>query len=95
MARATSSSVTITWDPPTDPNGIISSYEAVLIDSSGQNVTRTVDGATTMATFSDLMPHLNYTVIVRPFTGEMIPGNAAEIIFVTEIGGKSYAFSTV
>ena len=89
MVQPTATSITVTWDPPLDTNGIVSSYEAVLTDSFNDSVTVTTDESTTMVNFTGLMPFTKYLVNVRPFTGDdEIAGDISEISITTSIGSK-------
>lgn len=88
--QPTNTTVTVSWDPPFDANGIISSYQAEITDASNQSVaTMTTDASTTMLTFMDLMPFTNYTMSVVPFTGmDSIAGTSSGQLFMTGIGSK-------
>ena len=91
MAEVTSStSVDVTWNPPSMLNGIITHYEVNytrndVIDAALQ-MTNT-PGAATMVQLSDLDIFANYTITVRGFTVAL--GDASSPVTVTtNEGGK-------
>ena len=93
MADPTNTTVSVTWSPPVDANGVVSSYNASLT-SAAENTTPQMEvvpasSGTLEVTFSGLRPFVNYTVSVRPFTNSgSIAGDIAEVDFTTDIGSE-------
>ena len=89
MADPTNTTVSVTWSPPVDANGVVSSYNASLT-SAAENTTPQMEVVRTLeVTFSGLRAFVNYTVNVRPFTNSgSIPGDIAEVDFTTDIGSE-------
>ena len=53
--------VSISWQPPTQPNGVIHFYEIILNNiNTTQNTTKYVDNSTTAITMSYLHPNHHY-----------------------------------
>ena len=95
MVQPTATSITVTWDPPLDANGIVSSYEAVLTDNSNTTITLAVDAFMTAMTFTGLVPFTSYSVTVHPFTGaSTIVGNGSTIAFMTSVGSECFRVLT-
>lgn len=92
-ADATNTSVSVTWSPPLDANGVIFSYEVTLTSadmSTSSPATLTVmPGSNLEAIFSELRVFTDYTVSVRPFTSNgSIAGISTAVNFTTDAGSK-------
>lgn len=90
MVTTTNTSALVTWNTPADPNGVISSYQVILTNSTDFTETAPdVDALTTEANFTNLRPFANYSVRVQPFTNnDTIAGTTASQSFTTDIGSK-------
>lgn len=90
MADPTNTSVSVTWSPPLDANGIISSYEVTLTSVAVNPSPQTVGSSGSLeAIFLGLGAFVNYTASVRPFTGNgAIAGSTAEVDFTTDVGSE-------
>ena len=88
---ATNTSALVTWSPPLDANGVISSYLVTLTSEAlNTTLTESVGAGDLEAMFSELRPFVNYTVQVQPFTdSDGIPGRRAGEQFTTDAGSKS------
>ena len=62
-----SSSVLISWDPPSDPNGIINHYTLYFMEGSPTD-TKTTTDASTSYTVEDLQPYQLVVVQVSAST---------------------------
>ena len=64
-------SVTVTWSPPTEPNGLLANHTLQLLTAADEIVSMlSTDGGATMATFNvTVMAYTVYSVSVR-VTGE-------------------------
>ena len=94
----TNTTVIVSWEAPFDPNGVIFVYHVTVRDSSmmvvsSQNESNTIF----ISTFDNLIPFSNYTVTVRPLTGDNggIVGEPAMTAFLTDTGGKVILSVTV
>ena len=88
-------SVTITWSPPLDTNGVLSSYSLTLTNNTDFMMMTPVSNDTLEAVFRDLRPFGNYTISVRPFTfSDTIAGESSEETFTTEIGSELNSWSS-
>ncbi|XP_064396510.1 phosphatidylinositol phosphatase PTPRQ-like isoform X2 [Halichondria panicea] len=92
MTIPTNTTVVVTWEAPSDPNGVIFAYSVTLQDSDmtvddSQNESNT----TFISTFDNLIPFSNYTVIVTALTGDNggIVGEPAMDTFMTDTGTPS------
>ena len=76
--------ITVTWDPPLNPNGIISIYQIELMSEDGnitqQNTTQAV------AVFTGLTPSAPYSIKVQAFTVEF--GDFGPVLMVSTLPGK-------
>ena len=61
-------SVTLTWFPPENPNGVVRFYQLKQSSSGGSISVNTSDNTTTMLVLSDLVPATQYNFSVRAFT---------------------------
>ena len=78
----TSKSVTLTWKPPTEPNGFITEYR---FQCSGENhaVSSNVMGSQTTTTLSGLLPYTNYSCSITAHTS--VGGGPAATTSVTTL----------
>ena len=78
----TSKSVTLTWKPPTEPNGFISEYQ---FQCSGENyvVNSNVTGSQTTNTLNGLLPYTNYSCSITAHTS--VGGGPAATTSVTTL----------
>ena len=58
--------ITIAWKEPTEPNGIITTYEIYYETSNGLH--KYINTNKTHYIIEDLLPHTNYTIGVRAYT---------------------------
>ena len=66
-----STQVNITWERPTQTNGMILFYEVILNNINTtvtQNTTKYVEGDTTVTTLSQLHPNHHYSCFVAAYT---------------------------
>ncbi|XP_072041031.1 receptor-type tyrosine-protein phosphatase T-like [Amphiura filiformis] len=63
----TNTSITVTWNEPEPPYGIIDRYLVRYLKNGGNS--STVIATSTMATIHNLQPYANYSFKVRAFTG--------------------------
>ena len=85
ISNVTFTSITVTWDPPAIPNGIISMYQVQVAiinanNSTLDSTTLTKEKNVTMTMFTQLMPSTRYKVTVRAFTGAGSGPGANEIV---------------
>ena len=83
LTNATTNSVTVEWNKPVYPNGIIHFFIVSLSDGDIMFTSNTTDQR---ATFSNLSPVWMYTVIVSAYTNTL--GNSSSITVWT-LGGLS------
>lgn len=84
----------ITWDAPEDTDGLpVHSYIIYLINNDiAQERTRTMDNSTSV-TLKDLLPGLNYSVVVGAITqqlGRLFEGNSSDPLIFTTMNGRKY-----
>ena len=67
ITTVTSRIVTLTWKPPTEPNGFITEYR---FQCSGENhaVNSNVIGSQTTTTLSGLLPYTSYSCSITAYT---------------------------
>ena len=75
------STITIQWDPPSSPNGVITHY---VVTYNGTTVNTT--NASTMFTLRELEPFTTYTISVAANNGARV-GNASDGIVVRTAEG--------
>ena len=63
-----STSFSISWQPPHDPNGIIRGYQVSCTSHSKSECLHDVFGDTTSTELTSLIPHTEYTIRVRAKT---------------------------
>ena len=78
ISSVTFTSITVTWDPPAIPNGIISIYQvqvaiinandATLNSTKVNKITKEKNVTATMLTTHELLPSTRYAVVVKAFT---------------------------
>ena len=87
-----SNSISLEWEPPSEPNGFIESYSVTYTGPEmfgGEDMTETVDGIDgTMTVLPDLAPFSNYTVIVHAFTNRGRGDPSDELVVTTEEDSK-------
>ena len=85
----TNISVELSWDPPTDANGIISSYTVLLFLHSTNTTIDSVmlPASVTEQMFSGLDPFVSYTAVVFASTS-FGAGSQSSVNFVTEMGSE-------
>ena len=64
----TSTSMTISWQPPHEPNGIISGYQVSYTPHGESEYLHDVVGDTAGTELTSLKPHTEYTIRVRAKT---------------------------
>ena len=74
ISNVTFTSITVTWDPPAIPNGIISFYQVkITISNPNKSTTnkKIVEEKNVLMMFitHELMPSTTYGVTVKAFTG--------------------------
>ena len=69
--------VNISWNPPSEPNGMIVIYELGFFISGLMKFTNTSD---TQYTLRDLPPNLQVPIVVRAYT-VIGPGNFSDTVF--------------
>ena len=88
VANKTSTTLLVTWLPPSTPNGVLSSYELYYRGESSLNpvpasfiqpLSLSVSAPNTSLVLSDLVPYSNYTISVRAFTSAG-PGEYSDVI---------------
>ena len=85
-SSATPFSITISWDPPEMPNGVMTAYEvsySAAEDSENITTLNTTDLATTL-TVSGLPPETQYTFTVRAYT-RVGAGESSTVTVATEV----------
>ena len=82
----TSTGFTFNWNPPTEPNGVITKYQTYC-SGEGHVFSHTVMGSQTTTTLSGLLPYTNYSCNITAHTnaGE---GPAANISLTTRQDGE-------
>ena len=82
ITTVTSKSVTLTWKPPTEPNGFITEYQ---FQCSGEShaVNSNVMGSQTTNTLSRLLPYTNYSCSITAHTS--VGGGPAATTSVTTL----------
>ena len=68
ILNITSTSMTISWQPPRDPNGVIRGYLVSFTPRGERKCLQDVVGDTTNAELTSLKPHTEYTIRVRAKT---------------------------
>ena len=76
--------ITVTWDLPLNPNGIISIYQIELMSEDG-NITQQ-NSTQTVAEFTDLTPSAPYSIKVKAFTVEF--GEFGPVLMVSTLPGE-------
>ena len=76
--------ITVTWDPPLKPNGVINIYRVELMSEDGnitqQNTTQRV------AVFTDLSPSTPYAIQVQALTVEF--GDFGPLLMISTLPGE-------
>ena len=76
----TSTSMTISWQPPHDPNGIIKGYQVSFTPHGESECLQDVVGDTTNTELTSLKPHTEYIISVRAKTVDF--GNYSTLVIV-------------
>jgi hypothetical protein len=76
--------VLIEWSPPSQPNGMIQSYQVILFDGTTTDILE--QGLSTSATVYDLTPFTVYQVTIMAFNTEGRVGSPATNITTGETG---------
>ena len=90
VANKTSTTLLVTWRPPSTPNGVLISYELQYTGISSENpvpsffyqpqfINVSIQIPEASILLSDLVPYSNYTISVRAFTSAG-PGEYSEVI---------------
>ena len=80
----TSTTLTISWDAPTQPNGIITRYDVTCMDDNdGQYNENMTKGDIAIVTINNLLPYTYYLCTVMPYT-RIGPGPGANTTGVTD-----------
>ena len=85
----------IIWDAPEDTDGLLVHSYLILIFNDinlPEQRTRTMDNDTTV-TLTNLLPGLNYTVVVAAITqqlGRLFEGNFSDQLTFTTMNGRKY-----
>ncbi|XP_055030835.2 phosphatidylinositol phosphatase PTPRQ [Misgurnus anguillicaudatus] len=101
VVKTTSFTVTLTWSPPEEPNGIIQQYEVSYSNSTYDN---TINSTSPSITLRHLKPYTHYNVTVRAYTqhghgdqisdtlqmlsGEDVPGSPPYDLIYESIGSS-------
>ena len=62
--------MTVSWQPPHNANGIISSYQVSYTPQGESEFIQDIAGDITSAELTSLKPHTEYTIRVRAMTEE-------------------------
>ena len=93
-----STSITVSWDPPFPPNGVLTSYvvELVVVIGSGSGSNTTVNASVTMQTFQELLLESTYSVRVAASTeagmGEFSSPVFTNLTAVEPVPGEGHTF---
>ena len=74
--------ISISWSPPTTPNGIITVYEIRYRESTSTGPYNITNTTNTQYSIVGLIPNTSYTIGVRAYTS-VGPGEWADITFST------------
>ena len=81
--------VNVTWEQPTQPNGVIRHYEIVLQDlNTSENTTTFVNGQKTSATVNHLHPKHNYSCSVAAHT--VARGSFSTAVYISLLQFRTY-----
>ena len=83
-------SITLTWLPPEDPNGVIDFYQLQQLSTSRSTLVNTTHNSTTIV-LSDLVPGTQYNFSVRAFTVAFGPFSAQLSVHTAD--GEDYMLS--
>ena len=93
--NTTNTTAVIIWDVPEDTDGLLVHSYLILIFNDinlPEQRTRTMDNDTTV-TLTNLLPGLNYTVMVAAITqqlGRLFEGNFSDQLTFTTMNGRKY-----
>ena len=80
----TSTSMTISWQPPHDPNGVIRSYLVSYTPHGGNEHLHAVFGGTTSTELASLQSHTEYTIHVGARTVDFVHYSTPIIVSTLE-----------
>lgn len=90
-----STQIRVTWDPPSQPNGVIRHYEVVLRNvNTLQNVTYFVNGQVTTATIGKLQANQGYYCSVAAHTIMRGESEVSMFVITREDGNYNSVFVT-
>ena len=90
ITTITSQSVTLSWGPPTEANGVITKYEFQCSAGEEHVFNRTVMGSQTTTTLSGLLPYTSYSCSITAHTS-VGGGPAATTSVTTQQDSKLYS----
>ena len=83
ISSYSSTTLTISWGEPTQPNGIITDYNLTCMDDTDHQHSIMTTGDITTVTVNSLLPYTNYTCTVIPYT-KVGPGPGANVAGITD-----------
>jgi len=86
VASVMSSSVTVTWEEPTEVNGILSGYRIQVLMGSEVISSDTVPGNTTRFEATSLQPFTEHTLEVAAINGVGLGDKAVTTVITSEAG---------
>ena len=95
ILNITSTSMTISWQPPHDPNGIITSYQVSYTPHGKEECLHNVVGDTTSIELTSLKPHTEYTIRVRAKTVDFGYYSSPFTASTLKDGESTYHFSII
>ena len=87
--NATLTEISISWNPPTIPNGIITVYEIRYRESTSTSPYNITNTTNTYYSIAGLIPNTSYTIGVRAYTS-IGPGEYTNESFSTDKIGKLF-----
>ena len=84
----TSKNVTLSWGPPTEPNGVITKYQFQCSAGEEHVFNRTVMGSQTTTTLSGLLPYTSYSCNITAYTSA--GGGPAVTVTVNTLQDSEY-----
>ena len=79
--------ISITWNVPTVPNGVIVIYEICYRESMSNDSYNKVNTTNTQYSIGGLLPNTNYAIAVRAYTS-VGPGDWSDILFASTNSGQ-------
>ena len=77
--------ISVIWNIPTVPNGVIIMYEIRFIESNSSGPYNMTNTTNTQYSIGGLLPNTNYTIGVRAYTS-VGPGEWSDIFASTTLG---------